>query len=96
MAFCARHTLLRSFDLPNVTIPRPGRRALSLNLGTALLLLMVDAVLHPGGIADLWTTRAVERLTGTQAAIVACTIAFAVVIAVAARRRSWRTAEVAP
>ncbi|MEA2528429.1 MAG: hypothetical protein QOF01_4471 [Thermomicrobiales bacterium] len=63
MALIARHAQLRNLSVPVPNLPRPGRRALSLTLGLAPLLLLVDAVLHPHTIVDLWTIRQVERLT---------------------------------
>jgi hypothetical protein len=45
-------------------IPRPGRRAISLTLGLAILLLLVDAVVHPRTFVDLWTIQMIQRLDG--------------------------------
>jgi hypothetical protein len=44
-------------------VPRPGRRASSLAVGMASLLVLVDAVLHPGKIDGLWTLSLVREIT---------------------------------
>jgi len=62
VALIIRHARLRSVTLPVPNLPRPGRRAFSLTLGLTSLLLLVDAVLHPHTIVDLWTLRQIQRL----------------------------------
>jgi hypothetical protein len=47
--------------------PRPGRRATSLLVGLACLLIMLDGVAHPHGIDGLWTFSAARHLVGLMA-----------------------------
>lgn len=90
MALSARDSALRGVNLPNASIPRPGRCAFSLCLGIALLVILVDAVLHPGGVTSLWTTRTLGSLIGSQGTLVAATVSFAIALVAAGRRRPWQ------
>jgi undecaprenyl-diphosphatase len=64
MAFSAHHALPRDIHLPFPAIPRPGRRGLSLTLGLAFVLLLVDGIVHPRAFFDLWAMKAIQRLDG--------------------------------
>ncbi len=64
MAFSAHHALPRDISLPIPSVPRPGRRALSLSLGLMFTLLLVDAIIHPRAFFDLWAIKAIQRLDG--------------------------------
>ncbi|MEA2593647.1 MAG: hypothetical protein QOF01_116 [Thermomicrobiales bacterium] len=64
MAFSAYHVLPRSINLSFPSVPRPGRRAISLSLGIAFILLLIDAIVHPRAFFDLWTITTVQRLDG--------------------------------
>jgi hypothetical protein len=46
------------------SIPRPGRRAASLVVGFGALVVMVDAVVHPGQLDSLWTSSLANQLAG--------------------------------
>lgn len=48
----------------NLSIQRPGRRAVSLTLGIAFVLILIDAIVHPRAFFDLWTMHFIQRLDG--------------------------------
>jgi hypothetical protein len=60
MAQIARRIRVGHDTVPTPDLPRPGRRAFSLSLGLAFPFLLVDAIFHPGPVADLWTMRTVQ------------------------------------
>src|SRR5215212_6175480 len=64
MAFSAHHAMPRDLQIPLPSVPRPGRRALSLTLGLTFTLLLIDAVVHPRAFFDLWAIKAIQRLDG--------------------------------
>jgi hypothetical protein len=62
MALDLRHDIVQSAVAPAPNVPRPGRRAVSLVVGLALMFLLIDAVVHPHTVADLWTMQSIRRL----------------------------------
>jgi membrane-associated phospholipid phosphatase len=103
MALSAYHALPNVLNVRIPSIPRPGRRAISLSLGIAFLLLMIDAAVHARAFFDLWAIQviqrleapglhgyfeAIEKLTGSEGAIATWAVAFVLFLAL----RWWAAA----
>ncbi|HEY7035577.1 MAG TPA: hypothetical protein VH482_29825 [Thermomicrobiales bacterium] len=62
MALDIRHDTFRNAVAPARNLPRPGRRAISLAVGLTLMFLLIDAIVHPHTVVDLWTMQLLRRL----------------------------------
>jgi membrane-associated phospholipid phosphatase len=96
MALIARDATHRIDVAAAFSLPRPGRRTVTLTLGLAFLFLLVDAMLQPRAFFDLWTLKTVQRLdlpglhpvftgvellTGSEGAIVTWALALVLFLA---------------
>ncbi|MGH2534848.1 MAG: phosphatase PAP2 family protein [Thermomicrobiales bacterium] len=61
MALTVRHTLSGGTTQTTVALPRPGRRAASLSLGVAFMVLLIDAMVNPRAFFDLWGIKAIQN-----------------------------------
>jgi hypothetical protein len=59
----ARQTRSETITVRTPSLQRPGRRTFSLAAGLAPMLVLVDAIFHPGPLTDLWTVRTVQELS---------------------------------
>lgn len=62
MALSVQHALPRRLSLSGWSVQRPGRRTISLTLGIAFLVLLIDAIVNPRAFFDLWLLKHIQRL----------------------------------
>ena len=63
MALNARHARFERVVVRMPIFQRPGRRTFSLAFGLVSMLVLIDAIFHPGSPAGLWSARTIQDLS---------------------------------
>jgi hypothetical protein len=90
----AQNTRSQDITIRTPNLQRPGRRTFSLTAGLGSILILVDAIFHPGPVSGLWTVQTIQDLSALIVYPVVAVSLAAVAYGPRSRRRTGTSASI--